>query len=361
MSLRKNEILSTIADAYFKLIKSKLKFSIVEEESLKAYVTPKKLKIENLEFTLMKKDISYIEDIIPKENSEEAKEIKTPEKDEEKQKLQNEEKEGDNLGKKITEIGEKEKFDFNSDKDNNPFKGVLIGGGITAGAGIGAAVGSIAACIIFDSVALVSGEFFAVSITTAGFTFLSGAAVTGLGLVVAVPSLIGFGAYKLYKNAKEKEKKKFFDSFNLEKMKIEKEFQKYVICEIDNYFNKTIIIENNDVIEKYINNIIDIYISIDNKIIESKLNFDKNKLLNKIKKDGKIVSINIAKIRQELMKIIFENSEKKFVNIFEKGIPLFKEFIKNFGPLKIDENNEKEIDENISKIIDIMKEILEKK
>ena len=342
MSLRKNEILATIAEAYFKLKDSKLKFSIVQEESLKAYVTSKKQKAENTEFTLMKDNISYIEDIIPNKNSEETTNGN----------------EGDNIGKNMAEIGEKDKFDFNLDKDTNPFAGVLIGGGIAAGAGAGAAVGSIAACIAFDSVFLMStaGEIFA-----AGFTFLGGAAITGIGLVVAVPSLIGFGAYKIYKFVKDKDKKNFFESFNLEKMKIEREFQQYVICKIDDYFNKRIIIENNDEIEKYINNIIDIYLSIDKQIIESKLDLEQNQLLNKIKKDGKIVSINISKIRQELMKTILGYDSKKVVNILEQGIPLFKEFIKNFGPQKIDENNEKEIESNISKIIDIMKEILEKK
>ena len=342
MSLRKNEILATIAEAYFKLKDSKLKFSIVQEESLKAYVTSKKQKAENTEFTLMKDNISYIEDIIPNKNSEETTNGN----------------EGDNIGKNMAEIGEKDKFDFNLDKDTNPFAGVLIGGGIAAGAGAGAAVGSIAACIAFDSVFLMStaGEIFA-----AGFTFLGGAAITGIGLVVAVPRLIGFGAYKIYKFVKDKDKKNFFESFNLEKMKIEREFQQYVICKIDDYFNKRIIIENNDEIEKYINNIIDIYLSIDKQIIESKLNLEQNQLLNKIKKDGKIVSINISKIRQELMKTILGYDSKKVVNILEQGIPLFKEFIKNFGPQKVDENNEKEIESNISKIIDIMKEILEKK
>ena len=314
-----------------------------------------------MEFTLMKNDICYIEDIIRKENNDDNTKINTPGKDEEKQTLKNNENEGDNLGKNMSEIREKDNFDFNLDRDKNPFTGVLIGGGIAAGAGVGAAVGSIAACIAFDSVVLVTyaGNFFA--ITSAGFTFLGGAAATGIGLVIAIPSLIGFGAYKIYKNVKDKDKKKFFDSFNLEKMKVEKEFQKYVICKIDNYFGKRIDIENNDEIEKYINNIIDIYLSIDNQIIESKIDLEQNKLLNKIKKDGKIVSINISKIRQELMKTILCYADKKYINILEKGIPLFKEFIKNFGPIKIDENNEKEIDKNISKIIDIMKEILEKK
>ena len=344
MSLRRNEILSTMAEAYYKLINSKLKFSIVEEESLKAYVTLKKQKTENMEFTLMKKDINYIEDIIPRQNPEEDIEIDTPGKNEDKEKLENIGNEEDNLGKKMSEISEKDKFDLNLDRDKNPFTAVLIGGGIATGTGIGTAI------IGFDSL-----------IVGIGMTFFSGVAMTGLGIVVAVPGLIGFGAYKIYKTVKEKDKKKFFESFHLEKMKIEKEFQKYVICKMDNYFNKRIIIDNNEEIEKYINNIIEIYLSIDTQIIESKLDLEKKHLLNKIKKDGKITAMNISKIRQELMKTTLGHPDKKAVNIFEKGIPLFREFIKNFGPRKIDGINEKVIEINISKIIDIMKEIFEKK
>ena len=150
-----------------------------------------------MEFTLMKNDIFYIEDVIPKENTEDNKITDTPGRDEENHNLQNKENEGDNLGKNMSEIGEKDNYDFNLDRDNNPFTKVLIGGGIATGAGVGAAVGSIAACIAFDSVVLVTyaGEFYA--ITSAGFTFLGGAAATGIGLVIAVPSLIGFGAYKI--------------------------------------------------------------------------------------------------------------------------------------------------------------------
>ena len=39
LSLRKNELLSTIAEAFYKLNNTKLKFEIVYEDSLKNYVT----------------------------------------------------------------------------------------------------------------------------------------------------------------------------------------------------------------------------------------------------------------------------------------------------------------------------------
>ena len=111
-------------------------------------------------------------------------------------------KDKDDLGKNLIEFGDKnENYNFNLDTDKNPFTNVLIGGGVTAGAGIGVAGGSIAACIAFDSVFLgsVAGEIYA-----AGISFLGGVAFTGIGLVIVIPSLLGFGIYKIYKSYKDK-------------------------------------------------------------------------------------------------------------------------------------------------------------
>ena len=51
----------------------------------------------------------------------------------------------------------------------------------------------------------------------------------------------------------------------------------------------------------------------------------------------------------------FYNKRSK---IFEKGIPFFKEFIKNFGSFNIDNKTEFEIDKYINKLIQIVKTIL---
>ena len=111
---------------------------------------------------------------------------------------------------------------------------------MAAGAGLGVAGGSLAACIAFDSVFLasVSGEIFA-----AGFGFLGGVACTGIGLIIAVPSLLGFGVYKIYKSYKDKYRKIFFDNFDKDIMKVERQFQSKAISKIDDYFNKRIILE----------------------------------------------------------------------------------------------------------------------
>ena len=78
-------------------------------------------------------------------------------------------------------------------------------------------------------------------------------------------------------------------------------------------------------------------------------------------KDNEIMIKNIPKIRQELMKTILFSTNKDIVKTFEEGIPLFKEFIQNFGPLNIEEENKEEIDKLIENIILEMKYILEKK
>jgi hypothetical protein len=142
-------------------------------------------------------------------------------------------------------------------------------------------------------------------------------------------------------------------------MKIVREFQIYVINKISNYFDKRLKLANNEKCENYINNIIDTYIRIDNKRIDSFLFLDEKELFLKVNKDAKIVSINILKIKNELMKTILCCLKKKKADIFEEGKPLFKEFIKSFGPQRIDENDEEEIDSNIYNIINIMRGIMD--
>ena len=342
LSLRKNELLSTIAFSYYKLTNKKLKFSIVEDESLKEYVTSESQKKKNnIEFTLMKNEVNFIEDLVPKELLDSEEENQNLSEDIEK-----------NLGENLTRVGETN----NLETDNNPFTKVLIGGSIATGVGIGAAAGSIAACIAIDSLFLVGA---AGEILGAGVVCIGGLAATGIGLVVAIPSLIGFGSYKIYKYVKEKKKKEFFENIGLDKMKPERDLQIHAITKIDNYFTKRIIIQKNEEIRKYISSIIDIYINLDNQRAESYLNEGKKKeLLKKINKDGKIISNNILKIRKELMKTILQLQNQKKDKIFEKGIPFLKEFIKNFGPKSIYDKTENKIDKYINKLIDIVKTIL---
>lgn len=189
-------------------------------------------------------NICYIEDIIKNKQSENKEEKEENQNDGEVEKLKKIEhsKLGDNL------ISEKGNYDINLDTDRNPFKGALVGGAVVYGTGFAASWGSIAACLMFDSVYLASaatGEIFA-----AGFTYLGGLALGGIGIIVAIPSLLGFGAYKIYQINKEKKRKEFFDSFKLEKMKVEKEVQLYVITKIDNYFTKFISLEDNEIKKK---------------------------------------------------------------------------------------------------------------
>ena len=311
----------------------------------------------------MKDNYCYIEDIMKKKFALRKNSINLQNdqnKDNENEML-NKDNDKDKLGKSLIKFGdENENYNFNLDTDKNPFTKVLIGGGVAAGAGIGVAGGSIAACIAFDSVFLAStaGEIFA-----AGFGFLGGVAFTGIGLVIVIPSLLGFGIYKIYKSYKDKKRKSFFENFDKDIMKNERKFQSDVISKIDHYFNKRIILEpeREKEINEYINSIIDLYIDIDNKRLQPKIDSKEKDLLKKINKDSKIIIENISKIRQELMMTILSSTKKEPKEAFDDGILLFKEFIKNFGPLHIDEADEKNIDMKIDNIIQIMKEVLEKK
>ena len=192
--------------------------------------------------------------------------------------------------------------------------------------------------------------------------YLGGCFLSGIGFIVAIPSLLGFGIYKLYNMNKEKRRKEFFDSFKLDKMKVEREVQLYVISKIDNYFNKYISdkdIDTKNLIEEFeknINSIVDIYIKIDEERIYS---CPKKNVMHKLNEDNSIVLQNIPKIRRELMQKILGLNDQVVLNIFNEGIPLFKEFIKNFGPQRIDAKIEKEIDgKYIKRIISIMTKLL---
>ena len=67
ISHNRNEIIATISSAYYDLEKSKLKFSLINEKSLKLYVTSKKDKSMNPNFTRMKIDyLCNIEDYLLK-------------------------------------------------------------------------------------------------------------------------------------------------------------------------------------------------------------------------------------------------------------------------------------------------------
>ena len=371
-SPRRNEIISTIAEAYFKLTNSKLLFSNVKEEPLKNYVTFTKNKNGNEDYTSMKKeDNCYIEDILNSNKKEKIEQTKDDGNEDDKLKIEDDEKEK-KLGDSLIQLDEKNNYNLNAVSDKNPFSTALLGGAIATGAGVTAAGGSIAACLVFDSIFLVTS---AGQVLTAGFTFLGGIAFTGIGLVVAVPSLLGFGAYKIYKINKENKRKDFFKDFEEAKMKPEKEVYLNAINKIDNYFNKYILESDNETnyrmtnIQNYIISIIDIYINISNNRFNSSLELIKNdnnqdkieELIKKLKYEVTITLKNIAKIRSELMRALTSSVNTDIKKIFDEGIPYFKEFIKIFGPLRIDEENEKVINEKIEILIQDMKWILENK
>ena len=106
-SSRRNEIISTIAETFEKITNSKLNFVSVDEERLRAYVTSKDQKKENPNFTLMKSNFKYIEDIIPNTTQEEVKNDQQDTPEDENQKLNDKIQENN-----ISEVEGKKKFRF---------------------------------------------------------------------------------------------------------------------------------------------------------------------------------------------------------------------------------------------------------
>ena len=317
----------------------------------------------------------YIEDILNL-NKTEIIEQKTDDgnnNDDDDDKLKTEKNEREKkLGNNLIKLDEKNNFDLHAVSDKNPFSTALKGGAIATGAGIGVAYGSLVACIMFDSVFLVSASG---QILTAGITYLSGVACSGIGIIIAVPSLLGFGIYKAWRWNKDRKRQEFFKDFGEVKMNPEREVYLNAINKIDNYFIKFISNDDNETkwritnIQNYISSIIDIYINIGNKRFNSYLESIKNEnnqdkieeLIKKMNYEVTITIKNISKIRLELMRIITSSVNTDIKLIFDEGIPYFREFIKIFGPLKIDKKNEKIIEESMTKLIQEMKWILENK
>ena len=130
--------------------------------------------------------------------------------------------ESKNLGENLDEVFDEKNHDFNLYINSNPFQGVVIGGEVLGGTGIVSIAGGITTVIAMDSFLITY---------TAGYAFViyGGFLATGLGAIVAVPGLIGFGAYKIYKSIKDKKRKIFFENINSDEKKVEREFQSYVI------------------------------------------------------------------------------------------------------------------------------------
>ena len=94
---------------------------------------------------------------------------------------------------------------------------------------------------------------------------ISGLIISGIGIGVLIPSLIGLGIYKLYKNKKYDNYKKYFDSLkNDESMKEEKEIYsdiiKYLKKESINSFESDYQTQYNNGLSNKIDNYIDNFI-----------------------------------------------------------------------------------------------------
>ena len=220
-----------------------------------------------------------------------------------KNKKENLDKIEQNYEQNMIKIRGKDKYNFKSDFDENPFKSILIGGGLAEG------------IIKFDITNILVGLI----------------ASSGIGLIIC---LIAVGIYKIFSLGKGSNDKEFFKNFKSDKMKVEREIQSLAISKIEHYFNKYISIEDRgiklkyDESEKYINNIIDIYIEKDNNNLDSLLlELDLQDILDKLINDVKILSKNISKIREEIMKTILSTPSKNLRDIFNSSVPLFIEFI----------------------------------
>ena len=351
-SEKRDEIISTIAEVFNMATHNKLPFFLTEEESLSSYVTSKKQKITNPNYTLMKgnNDI-FIENILYEKNKIDEKIQKMV--DDELEKFEKEKKSENVL---LTSEQKELNQNLNSSKILTFGKYATSGGLILSG-------GVIFSCITIESIA---GSLGVVSSNILLGAFWAGFASFGIGLI----PLIGGATYLLFQKNKINRIKEFYKNFDSNEKKIEKEIREYVINKICKYYLKPIASELEKSIKNlnnHLNEIIQGFITIDNDkldltidSIKESVNIEdeKNNILDKLNKDRQLFVKNYIKIRLELIKKYMTSTISKIdSSSFQLGIPLFKEFIKSFGPQRIDKKKEIKIDNNIGEIIKAMKEI----
>jgi hypothetical protein len=332
------ELIFTLYELYFKLTNSKLKLSAINE-----------------------KDKDLIRNYI---------------KDKEKEKQKN-----NIFEKNIADITSTiDKYDINMEySDNNPFRKSLIGGSamltggaITSAAGLGplgySAYLFSQASLYSKASTLISLAWSGSSAVTTGNIALScigvaGIGITSVGIVVALPSLLLYGGYKTYKFVKDKYFYKFYEDFD--KKEIEKKVFFYTFNKIQKYYKKFFFVNVQEKKSK-----IDLCHAYLKKISEILFNADKANL-EKIIKDNNLKDCSYKKIylepiivlknMEKLMQGLYEEiigSDQDTEQIFNNGIPFFRELIYCFGPENIDDEK---VDKYIDKIIKIMKDIFHAK
>ena len=195
--------------------------------------------------------------------------------------MENQEKKEQNI-KNALELSNKS-LEFDPTKDysmSNPFSKFSIAGGIIGGGGLAITGGALGACALFNSVSLVSVSFFGTTtILPAGYAYFGGLAVTGIGLAISIPALLGLGAFEIYKKIKAEKMKDFinevFDENNV-KRKEEREIYIKTYEVIEKYFLSEIEIKSNADIDSRLDEMNKLEIN----LIEKK-NFEKlNNLIN---------------------------------------------------------------------------------
>ena len=267
----------------------------------------------------------------------------------------------DNENRMNNKIYDPDKKEYNNDLDpisstvSKAGKFITMGGLMTGG-------GAIFSVFLFEALGGLSGTvgtiLFGVCCTSVG--------TLGLGLI----PFIGIGAYSFFKNKKYKKIKKFYENLDNNNMKIEREIRQHVINKIYNYFIKPISnnyleIQNKiNEINNQITEIVTIFISIDNSKLDLTIDSIKKSICKKdeqltlLDKNRKLVVKNYIKITQVLFQTIMISTTSDINKSFDEGISLFKELIRCFGPQRIDNKNEKQVDYLMENILLKMKEIL---
>ena len=173
---------------------------------------------------------------------------------------------------------------------NTPYNKILLATGVSLAASYST---SIIATGLSSSIIIWGHVFF----SDTAFLIATGAkAVTGIGLIIAIPCLIGGISYNIYKYIKSKKQKEFMEKLaNLEDetMKEEREIYLKIFNEFKVYFQNKLKVKFNSIeaqIKHYCNKIIQSINGIMKLFRKKELEKEKKEIKNKIEK---IISLNI--------------------------------------------------------------------
>ena len=166
----------------------------------------------------------------------------------------------------IIEVKKEDLYDINVNHMNvNPFSNYIVNGLEYMGEGIGLSLLSFP--IAISSAAIASSALGLI----AGIGMVSGIGLIGIGFLMEIPSLLAAGGYEIYKYFLKSDYEKFFENFDSDEKKQEREVYNEIINQMNNHFQRFINFKEKEIkekIENIMNNILELYSKVELECLE---------------------------------------------------------------------------------------------